>query len=76
MMGAIFNFILSRYIATAMRGFLCANEVPLCEPLLHSHQMTVIAEHVLSFFALHFSLKGKRDKILPDSGGIDHHRTQ
>src|SRR6266699_6289216 len=37
------------------------NEVPLCEPLLRSHQMTVIAEHVLSFFALHFSLTGKRE---------------
>jgi hypothetical protein len=53
MMGAISNLVLSCCIGTAMRGFIGAKEVPLCEALLRSHEMTVIPKHVLSFFVLH-----------------------
>ena len=57
MMGAISNLVLTYYVGAAMRGFICAKEMPLCEPLLRSHEMTVIPKHVLSFFVLHFLLK-------------------
>ena len=53
MVRAISNLVLSCCIGTAMRGFICAKEVPLCEALLRSHELTVIPKHVLSFFVLH-----------------------
>ena len=64
MMGAISNLALSCCIGTAMRGFSCAEEVPLCEALLRSHKMTVTPKHVLSFFVLHMKTPSRTGRTL------------
>jgi hypothetical protein len=65
MMGAISDLVLSCCIGTAMRGFISAEEVPLCEALLSSHEMTVISKHVLSFFVLHVKTLSRTGRTAP-----------